>query len=79
MTPDGKQSKSGVPGVASKDASAPTARVQKVAERFEDEEGFFDLLSRFQAERMDDQRCSLSVNAADKENMRVIIFYNFFK
>lgn len=33
----------------------------------EDEDSFFDLLSRFQSKRMDDQRCSLSVD--NKENI----------
>lgn len=33
----------------------------------EDEDSFFDLLSRFQSERMDDQRCSLSISE-NKEN-----------
>uniref|UniRef100_A0A0A9YDJ9 G-protein-signaling modulator 2 n=1 Tax=Lygus hesperus TaxID=30085 RepID=A0A0A9YDJ9_LYGHE len=38
----------------------------------EDEESFFDLLSRFQSERMDDQRCSLSVAASEnKENRNI--------
>jgi len=60
-----------------------TSAVPKAkGERHEDEEGFFDLLSRFQAERMDDQRCSLSVNNADKENVRVsgrLPFWIFLK
>ncbi|XP_014244736.1 G-protein-signaling modulator 2 isoform X2 [Cimex lectularius] len=34
----------------------------------EDEDSFFDLLSRFQSERMDDQRCSLTVRSENKEN-----------
>lgn len=33
----------------------------------EDEDSFFDLLSRFQSKRMDDQRCSLAV-VENKEN-----------
>jgi len=36
-------------------------------EHLDDEESFFDLLSRFQSKRMDDQRCSLTV-AENKEN-----------
>ncbi|KAJ8969765.1 hypothetical protein NQ314_001602 [Rhamnusium bicolor] len=35
----------------------------------EDEDSFFDLLSRFQSKRMDDQRCSLAVE--NKENTNV--------
>lgn len=35
----------------------------------EDEDSFFDLLSRFQSERMDDQRCSLSITSENKENL----------
>lgn len=36
-------------------------------EHLDDEESFFDLLSRFQSKRMDDQRCSLTI-AENKEN-----------
>jgi G-protein signaling modulator 2 len=36
-----------------------------------DEESFFDLLSRFQSKRMDDQRCSLTV-AENKENANCV-------
>lgn len=34
----------------------------------EDDDSFFDLLSRFQSKRMDDQRCSLSVTGKNKTN-----------
>ena len=34
----------------------------------EDEEDFFDFLTRFQSKRMDDQRCSLVVGAAGATN-----------
>ena len=37
-------------------------------EHCDDEESFFELLSRFQSERMDDQRCSLAVATDNKEN-----------
>lgn len=38
-------------------------------EHCDDEESFFELVSRFQSERMDDQRCSLAVPSGDnKEN-----------
>jgi len=37
------------------------------AERTDDEDSFFDLLSRFQSKRMDDQRCSLK-KSDNKEN-----------
>lgn len=36
-----------------------------------DEDSFFDLLSRFQSKRMDDQRCSLTVDN-NKENKNVV-------
>jgi hypothetical protein len=36
-------------------------------EHLDDEESFFDLLSRFQSKRMDDQRCSLTITE-NKEN-----------
>lgn len=36
-----------------------------------DEESFFDLLSRFQSKRMDDQRCSL-VLSENKENSQLL-------
>ena len=35
----------------------------------DEEESFFDLLSRFQSKRMDDQRCSLTV-LDNKENQQ---------
>lgn len=34
----------------------------------DDEDSFFELLTHFQSERMDDQRCSLAVPTDDKEN-----------
>lgn len=33
----------------------------------EEEDSFFDLLSRFQSKRMDDQRCSLTLQNASEE------------
>uniref|UniRef100_A0A4P6D835 Putative g-alpha gtpase interaction protein n=1 Tax=Rhodnius prolixus TaxID=13249 RepID=A0A4P6D835_RHOPR len=42
--------------------------VQHTDQSGDDEDSFFDLLSRFQSERMDDQRCSLSVTSENKEN-----------
>ncbi len=30
----------------------------------DDEDNFFDLLSRFQSKRMDDQRCSLTIQSS---------------
>ncbi|XP_019755455.1 G-protein-signaling modulator 2 isoform X2 [Dendroctonus ponderosae] len=56
LTPDAKNA-------AAQSKSAPKLKN-------EDEDSFFDLLSRFQSKRMDDQRCSLSVKALDdKENL----------
>lgn len=40
-------------------------------EHLDDEESFFDLLSRFQSKRMDDQRCSLTVTE-NKENTNLV-------
>jgi G-protein signaling modulator 2 len=62
LTPDGKQ-KSPTPSTNSDPVKT---------EHLDDEENFFDLLSRFQSERMDDQRCSLT-GAADKENRIVSV------
>lgn len=55
LTPDGKQKEpiEPLPDVAS---SATAQLMQK------EEDNFFDLLSRFQSGRMDDQRCALHVN-----------------
>jgi hypothetical protein len=39
--------------------------------RLGDEEAFFDLLSRFQSKRMDDQRCSLTITE-NKENTNLV-------
>jgi len=38
----------------------------------DEEESFFDLVTRFQSKRMDDQRCSLAV-LDNKENNRLVI------
>lgn len=66
LTPDGKQK----PGASGSVSPTPSANSDPLkGEHLDDEESFFDLLSRFQSERMDDQRCSLSV--ADKENRAV--------
>lgn len=58
FTPDGKH-----PGL-----SLPQQKT--TPSKPEDEDSFFDLLSRFQSKRMDDQRCSLNINRTDvnKEN-----------
>ncbi|KAK6627107.1 G-protein-signaling modulator 2 [Polyplax serrata] len=64
LTPDGKQKSS----ASVTDAPLPSSKVESSSKSDRlDDESFFDLLSRFQSERMDDQRCSLSV--ADKENI----------
>ncbi|XP_076272973.1 G-protein-signaling modulator pins isoform X2 [Rhynchophorus ferrugineus] len=60
LTPDGKGT--GVPATQPK-AGTPA--------KGEDDDSFFDLLSRFQSKRMDDQRCSLSVKNNNKENKNV--------
>ncbi|XP_022906171.2 G-protein-signaling modulator 2 isoform X1 [Onthophagus taurus] len=65
LTPDGKQ-RQGVtliPKSQSEIAVSPTKN--------EDEDSFFDLLSRFQSKRMDDQRCALTVSE-NKENTNVV-------
>ncbi|XP_067012143.2 G-protein-signaling modulator 2 [Anabrus simplex] len=48
-------------------AATSAAQDEAAAGHMDDEESFFDLLSRFQSKRMDDQRCSLSV-VDNKEN-----------
>ncbi|CAG9818930.1 unnamed protein product [Phaedon cochleariae] len=63
LTPDGKR-----PGLS--------LFQQKSSQKPEEEDSFFDLLSRFQSKRMDDQRCSLTVDN-NKENRNVVnIPYN---
>lgn len=37
----------------------------------DDEDNFFDLLSRFQSKRMDDQRCSLNIENKENTNVNV--------
>lgn len=59
LTPDGKHPGLSLPHVKS------TTPIKN-----EDEDSFFDLLSRFQSKRMDDQRCSLTVD--NKENTNVV-------
>lgn len=63
MTPDGKR-----PGLSlPQKTSPPSSRTE--------DDSFFDLLSRFQSKRMDDQRCSLTID--NKENTNVVnIPYN---
>ncbi|XP_066138449.1 G-protein-signaling modulator 2 isoform X2 [Euwallacea fornicatus] len=62
MTPDGKTGGANMPG--------------NPAGKNEDEDSFFDLLSRFQSKRMDDQRCSLNVKGREhcenKENKNMV-------
>ncbi|PSN35366.1 G-protein-signaling modulator 2 [Blattella germanica] len=72
LTPDGKQRSSTSPSemetVAVAGANANSAaQEESKGEHLDDEESFFDLLSRFQSKRMDDQRCSLTVTE-NKEN-----------
>lgn len=57
LTPDGKKLGSG-------NINKTTMPLKN-----EEEDSFFDLLSRFQSKRMDDQRCSLTVD--NKENRNV--------
>lgn len=62
LTPDGKNPGHSVP-------QSKTAAAIKT----EEEDNFFDLLSRFQSKRMDDQRCSLTVKSDNnKENKNVV-------
>ena len=41
--------------------------LQKISPDMVDDEGFFELLSKFQSRRMDEQRCSIRVN--ENENL----------
>ncbi|CAG9862791.1 unnamed protein product [Phyllotreta striolata] len=62
LTPDGKRSGSSIPQKPAQPAKT-------------DDDSFFELLSRFQSKRMDDQRCSLTID--NKENTNVVnIPYN---
>lgn len=62
MTPDAKNQN-----------SQPVRQTNKspVSAKNEEDDSFFDLLSRFQSKRMDDQRCSLSVDN-NKENKNFV-------
>ncbi|KAE8748698.1 hypothetical protein FOCC_FOCC004501 [Frankliniella occidentalis] len=64
LTPDGKQRTSPTASAAATSSGSVDACM---AEHAEDEDSFFDLLSRFQSKRMDDQRCSLK-KSDNKEN-----------
>ncbi|XP_017776129.1 PREDICTED: G-protein-signaling modulator 2 isoform X2 [Nicrophorus vespilloides] len=64
MTPDGKQ-RGGLSVL-----NAPVTTTESPQRLNEDEDSFFDLLSRFQSKRMDDQRCSLNVD--NKENTNLV-------
>lgn len=62
LTPDSKTAGVGLPQAK---AGTPV--------KSEDDDSFFDLLSRFQSKRMDDQRCSLTVKTDNnKENKNVV-------
>ncbi|KAJ9580645.1 hypothetical protein L9F63_024180 [Diploptera punctata] len=58
LTPDGKQRRANANSTGAEGTEG---------DHLDDEESFFDLLSRFQSKRMDDQRCSLTI-ADNKEN-----------
>ncbi|CAH0546514.1 unnamed protein product [Brassicogethes aeneus] len=58
LTPDGKK------------VISHTNKTSIPMKNFEEEDSFFDVLSRFQSKRMDDQRCSLTV--ANKENTNMV-------
>nr|CAH7742108.1 unnamed protein product [Callosobruchus chinensis] len=58
MTPDGKRPPLSLP------PAKPTT-----PNKNEDDDSFFDLLSRFQSKRMDDQRCSLNLDNKENTNM----------
>ncbi|XP_034232151.1 G-protein-signaling modulator 2 isoform X2 [Thrips palmi] len=64
LTPDGKQRSSPTASVA---ATSSGSGDTHMTEHTDDEDSFFDLLSRFQSKRMDDQRCSLK-KSDNKEN-----------
>ncbi|KAJ1523572.1 hypothetical protein ONE63_001419 [Megalurothrips usitatus] len=64
LTPDGKQRSSPTTSVAATSSGSVDACL---TEHGDDEDSFFDLLSRFQSKRMDDQRCSLK-KSDNKEN-----------
>lgn len=65
MTPDGKHQQQGL----TLHTKMMTAKAPSPVKN-EDEDSFFDLLSRFQSKRMDDQRCSLTLE--NKENTNVV-------
>ncbi|XP_063239017.1 G-protein-signaling modulator 2 isoform X2 [Bacillus rossius redtenbacheri] len=78
LTPGGKQQAttndiaSSMP-VLPQNISAPSnsnVSDENESQHLDDEDSFFDLLSRFQSKRMDDQRCSLAV-VENKENTLV--------
>lgn len=62
MTPDGKNQNN--------QTIRQTNKVP-ISNKNEEDDSFFDLLSRFQSKRMDDQRCSLTIDS-NKENKNVV-------
>ncbi|XP_015592424.1 G-protein-signaling modulator 2 [Cephus cinctus] len=64
LTPDGKQKDSGEPPPA-------RAGIAPQPSQEEEEENFFELLSRFQSGRMDDQRCALHANRKPRPRPRI--------
>ncbi|XP_039286374.1 G-protein-signaling modulator 2 isoform X2 [Nilaparvata lugens] len=67
LTPDGKARN----GVANE--PAPSPEKPKIDHCGDDEDTFFDVLSRFQSERMDDQRCSLALPSDNKQNANPVL------
>lgn len=66
LTPDGKKEKNMISDTRSNNLQTNNeTKANKNSN--EEEENFFDLLSRFQSERMDDQRCSLSIENISSE------------
>lgn len=59
MTPDGKQQHAGL--------TVPNNAILSPV-KSEEDDSFFDQLSRFQSKRMDDQRCSLNVENKENRN-----------
>jgi len=75
LTPDAK-GKTPVPNSLNLNNGNTTSETKVPSHNLDhcdDEDSFFELLSRFQSERMDDQRCSLALPADNKENTAPIV------
>lgn len=71
MTPDGKRTVANHNSKTDNQTNENNANVASQAAKANTEEDFFDMLTRTQSKRMDDQRCSLRVIESTMDTKKV--------